>query len=204
MTDRAEIERLLNQTGRTLEGLPTQYDYLYDGRFAERDEKVGEMMWGARFTLDAPYIMHQSDVIELLVGALADKLRTRKVMSGEKVAQDAYETAMWDALNEPVVTLNELRDEVYQDAVAHGLWEDAEAIKNVPDLHDACIDLIAAEVCEMGEAWMDKEKFSEELADVIIMSLSVAGKLGIDIDGAVKRKMEINKGRPWKHGKETK
>ena len=42
-----------------------------------------------------------------------------------------------------------------------------------------------------------------QLADVIIMSLSVAGKLGIDIDAAVRRKMEINRARPWKHGKET-
>ena len=28
MTDRAEIERLLNQTGRTLEGLPKQDEYI--------------------------------------------------------------------------------------------------------------------------------------------------------------------------------
>ena len=27
--------------------------------------------------------------------------------------------------------------------------------------------------------------------------------LGIDIDEAVRRKMEINRSRPWKHGKET-
>ena len=46
-------------------------------------------------------------------------------------------------------------------------------------------------------------RFCDELADVIIASLSVAGKLGIDIDAAVQRKMEINKARPWKHGKET-
>ena len=56
--------------------------------------------------------------------------------------------------------------------------------------------------------WMngysDNSKFCEELADVIIMSLSVAGKLGIDIDAAVRRKMEINKARPWKHGKDEK
>lgn len=37
---------------------------------------------------------------------------------------------------------------------------------------------------------------SDELADVIIASLSVAGKLGIDIDEAVRSKMEINKSRP--------
>jgi NTP pyrophosphatase (non-canonical NTP hydrolase) len=41
----------------------------------------------------------------------------------------------------------------------------------------------------------------EEIADTIIMCLSAAGYLSIDIDAAVKAKMEINKGRPWKHGK---
>ena len=55
---------------------------------------------------------------------------------------------------------------------------------------------------EVGELLGCKE-YAEELADVIIASLSVAGKLGIDIDEAVRRKMEINKARPWKHGKET-
>lgn len=45
--------------------------------------------------------------------------------------------------------------------------------------------------------------YAEELADVIIASMSVAGKLGIDIDAAVRRKLEINKARPWKHGKKN-
>jgi NTP pyrophosphatase (non-canonical NTP hydrolase) len=40
---------------------------------------------------------------------------------------------------------------------------------------------------------------TEELADVVIMAMSAAGYLGIDIDAAIRRKMEINKARPWKH-----
>ena len=137
-------------------------------------------------------------------GALADKLRTRKVMSVDKAVQDAYETAMWDALNEPEVTLNALRDEIYEDAVAHGLWEDEDGIDWYQESHS----MIECEVDELYNAIEDRVNghgdghFAEELAGVIIMSLSVAGKLGIDIDAAVKRKMEINKGRPWKHGKE--
>ena len=62
MTDRAEIERLLNQTGRTLEGLPEEHS------MAERIDAMhrpGE--W-------CEIICHQSDVIELLVGALRDAL----------------------------------------------------------------------------------------------------------------------------------
>ena len=57
-------------------------------------------------------------------------------------------------------------------------------------------------VIELQAASDDAEAYAEELADVIIAALSVAGKLNIDIDAAVRRKMEINRARPWKHGKE--
>lgn len=105
---------------------------------------------------------------------------------------------------EPTLSLNTLRDAIYEDAVAHGLWDDYDDGLS-EDLLDDCYELIDDEVDELGnsiEDWVnlgEHNHFAEELADVIIMSLSVAGKLGIDIDKAVKRKMEINKTRPWKH-----
>ena len=103
--------------------------------------------------------------------------------------------------------LNNLRDEIYEDAVAHGLWEDYH-IGLSGDLLDECHDLIYDEVDELDNAIEDFynghgiDRFAEELADVVIMCFSVAGKLGIDIDAAIRRKMEINKGRAWKHEKE--
>ena len=78
MTDRAEIERLLNQTGRTLEGLPTQDDYWYSDNYVDRNEEIGMMMYRSGFKRNEPYIMHQSDVIELLVGALRDALEAQQ------------------------------------------------------------------------------------------------------------------------------
>lgn len=51
------------------------------------------------------------------------------------------------------------------------------------------------------ESVLDEDHFTEELADVIITALSAAGYLGIDIDKAVRAKMEINRGREWRHGK---
>jgi len=134
---------------------------------------------------------------------LASLFRTRRAMDGNPTAQDAFETAMWDAAQAEEITLNTLRDEVYQDAVAHGLWEEDDDLSD--DLLDGCYDLIYDEVSELDgaiEEWVRTgyhNHFTEELADVIIMSLSVAGKLGIDIDAAVRRKIEINKTRPWKH-----
>ena len=66
MTDRAEIERLLNQTGRTLEELPKSYSI-------ERMVTTGRSR-GATPYESGKTILHQSDVIELLVGALRDAL----------------------------------------------------------------------------------------------------------------------------------
>lgn len=133
--------------------------------------------------------------------ALASLFRTRRAMDGNPTAQDAFETAMWDAAQAEEITLNALCDEVYQDAMAHGLWEDDDGVDWYQESHS----MIECEVDELYDAIEDRvnghgdEHFTEELADVIIMSLSVAGKLGIDIDAAVRRKIEFNKTRPWKH-----
>ena len=108
------------------------------------------------------------------------------------------------AMCAPTLSLNILRDEIYQDAVAHGLWEDEYGIDWYQESHS----MIECEVDELDDAIEDRvkghggEHFTEELSDEIIMFLSAAGKLGIDIDAAIRRKMEINKNRPWKHEKE--
>lgn len=118
--------------------------------------------------------------------------------------------------------LNDLRDAIYEDAVEHGLWEKTDNavhrfikeyqrlemynLRCVPDqdevLRKKAVNVIQTEIIELEYSSDNKEAYTEELADVIIASLSVAGKLGIDIDAAVRRKMEINRARPWKHGKE--
>lgn len=100
--------------------------------------------------------------------------------------------------------------------MAHGLWESTDyTVKccmeqstrcGYPFDRDTNLRVWAAQVVhreanELEQA-EEADEYAEELADVIIASLSVAGKLGIDIDAAVKRKMEINRQRPWKHGKE--
>lgn len=156
------------------------------------------------------------DIRPIDANALMEK---RRMMKEDKEAYnvvcDAIPAYLVDSA--PTLTLNILRDEIYQDAVAHGLWEEHDyyysEMEEVRDmLHEAEIDvemaekehcarLIEGECYELAGASEDAEQYAEELADVIIMSMSVAGKLGIDIDAAIRRKMEINKGRPWKHGK---
>ena len=113
-------------------------------------------------------------------------------------------------------SLNTLRDAIYEDAAAHGLWESTDYTVNTvlkdmggygesfdPDevMRSYAVQAIHRELIELQDASDNAEAYAEELADVIIASLSVAGYIGIDIDEAVRRKMEINKARPWKHGK---
>lgn len=117
---------------------------------------------------------------------------------------------------EDSINLNALRDAIYQDAVAHGLWESTDytvqlCINDYMEckepfdkdelMREWAMQVIRREVDELEAASEDAEAYAEELGDVIIAALSVAGKLGIDIDAAVKRKMEVNKRRPWRHGK---
>lgn len=109
--------------------------------------------------------------------------------------------------------LNELRDEIYKDAVAHGLWNETEALrvwaycgkrtKYAIDRvrREDCAMRIRDEVEELYDVAYDANYYTEELADVIITALSVAGYLGIDIDKAVMEKMDINQKREWRHGK---
>lgn len=122
--------------------------------------------------------------------------------------------------------LNELRDKIYSDAVKHGLWDDGylwKMLRSNDCLRDSGILQIHKianteketkrvnatlrvflENEELLESVLEEDEedyFREELADVIITALSVAGYLGIDIDKAVRQKMEINRGREWRHGK---
>lgn len=119
--------------------------------------------------------------------------------------------------------LNKLRDEIYDDAVKHGLWDETHIWKLIATNEDfrksGIADVItyansdetrknaiatlfvSMEIRELIFATEDTDHFREELADVIITALSAAGYLGIDIDKAVQAKMEINRGREWRHGK---
>lgn len=82
MTDRAEIERLLRMTGRTLEGLPKQYSA---GMVRAACERVGRTV-----NEIGNMLLHQSDVIELLVGALIDALDERDQLLKDVATNCAY------------------------------------------------------------------------------------------------------------------
>jgi len=122
--------------------------------------------------------------------------------------------------------LNKLRDEIHQNAVDHGWWDEERHFGSL-------IALMHSELSEaleeyrngrMNTWWScDKNKNAKdncssivkpcfrcihgkpegmpiELADCIIRILDYCGKEGIDIEEAIRLKMQYNKTRSYKHG----
>jgi len=98
--------------------------------------------------------------------------------------------------------LNKLGDEIVSINTANGWnvtkpedWRDTYKIPGV-------LALIHSEVSEALEGFRhdDIGNFVEELADVVIRVLDCASGLGVDLDAAVRNKMEKNRQRGFRHG----
>lgn len=107
------------------------------------------------------------------------------------------------------MSLNKLRDEVYQNAVFHGFHDETRSFLE-------CMALIHSEASEAVEeyrnglqpnfTWYESNStkplgIPSELADIIIRVLDTCGQYGINIEAMVEEKMRYNKTRPHKHGK---
>ena len=113
------------------------------------------------------------------------------------------------------MVFNTLVKNAYENAVKHGFWEDVEekwlriAFKDKENKVDVNaignrLMLVTGEVAEAHEALRknDRVNFAEELADIVIRVADLAGGLGIDLEKEIIDKMEKNKLREYKHGKE--
>ncbi len=91
--------------------------------------------------------------------------------------------------------INQLCKEAFETAKSKG-WHDE------PREMGTILALIHAEVSEALEADRkgDAENFAEELADVCIRVFDLCGSRGIDLETAIRQKMDYNKGRSYKHG----
>lgn len=100
--------------------------------------------------------------------------------------------------------LNELANEIHATAVDKGWWDTDRGFPEV-------LMLVTCEVAEAMEEYRHgrhahsiidgkPEGVPIELADIIIRVLDACGKYNIDIDAAVREKVEFNKTRPFRHG----
>lgn len=66
--------------------------------------------------------------------------------------------------------------------------------------------LVVTEISEAAEAVRKDnfDNFKEEIADAFIRLFDISGTSGVDVEVEVRRKMKINKERPYRHGKATK
>ena len=103
-----------------------------------------------------------------------------------------------------------LIQESHETATEKGWWDKPE--RNIPEL----LALIHSEVSEALESYRETgiyqldrtwftsknkpEGFTVELADVLIRIADLCGEFNLDLEDALKTKMEYNKTRPYRHG----
>lgn len=134
------------------------------------------------------------------------------VVDGKNFCKDRFEIT-----EEPKnLGIKGLIKQAHENAKAHGFWNDITKANgeiepkvivngNTANVYiSQFLLLIIGEVSEATEALrkLNSENFSEELADVAIRLFDLAGGLDIDLETEIIKKMEKNKARPWKHGKE--
>lgn len=101
--------------------------------------------------------------------------------------------------------INQLGKEIHEWAKGKGFWGDGTYYVgfNSAEFMLCKLMLLTTEVAEAAEAVRvgDYENFKEELADIAIRLFDLAHATGVDLEEAIRVKMEINKLRPRMHGK---
>jgi NTP pyrophosphatase (non-canonical NTP hydrolase) len=92
--------------------------------------------------------------------------------------------------------LNQLSRDVAQ-------WRKSKGFKTSWENMPEKLMLVVTELSEAMEAYRheDKQNFAEEIADTFIRLADICGSIDLDIESEIWKKMEINKKRPYKHGK---
>lgn len=97
-----------------------------------------------------------------------------------------------------MLNINSMVEKCHKNATEKGFWA-------VSDNVGEKLMLIVTEVAEAMEEVRKKDfnhqAFAEELADIVIRTADLAGKMGVDLESIIIAKMEKNANRPYLHGK---
>lgn len=120
-----------------------------------------------------------------------------------------------EPLERAAVDIDALADEVAKISEQNGFWK-SEGMGDL-GLMATKLALIADEVCEAIRVHRDvydgdvspvstmtkeqQDEFVEELADIVIRTLDIAGHYGFLIGEAITTKVDKNRNRPYRHGK---
>jgi NTP pyrophosphatase (non-canonical NTP hydrolase) len=98
------------------------------------------------------------------------------------------------------LTIKELTQQMHALVESKG-WYDADSKRpQTPRNLAVSLSIEAAEILEhfqFTDEIKDREELGGELADVMLYLLQLASVSGIDLEEAVSRKIEVNKGRSW-------
>lgn len=89
-----------------------------------------------------------------------------------------------------------------RESISYEGWDNRGSVSN-PSFPSEKVALIMSEGAEVLEALRDgdREQEAAECADIIIRVLDYAAFRGFSMDAEVAKKMEKNRGRPYKHGR---
>lgn len=139
-----------------------------------------------------------------------DEVATEAIVEANPNADAGEDTQAVAHLIAPrKVTVTMTLDEYIMRAAFEAIVEDVHETARSKGWHETKVPmpihlaLIHSEVSEALEAdrkGYGKDKVAEELADVIIRVMDTAAAHGLDLTGALFRKMAINKDRAYRHG----